>query len=117
MSGFIDTICFWLVKRRCAIVLAAHVANAMNRKRFDTDWLKGFCDLWHWRFEFARRIYKAQRLRITVAEARIAKKVFNLSFLLNSDGGRLAKNCSGCRRTSLPGCVLVRTFQSGATVK
>lgn len=74
MSGFIDTICFWLVKRRCAIVLAAHVANAMNCKRFDTDWLKGFCDQRHWRFEFARRIYRAQRLRITAAEARIAKK-------------------------------------------
>ena len=116
MSGFIDTICFGLVKRRCAIVLVAHVANDMNRKRFDTDWLKGFCDLWHWRFEFARRIYKAQRLRITAAEARIAKKVFNLSFLLNSDGA----TCQKLQRLPpdfLPGCVLVRTFQSGATVK
>ena len=98
MSGFIDTICFWLVKRRCAIVLAAHVANAMNRKRFDTDWLKGFCDLWHWRFEFARRIYKAQRLRITVAGARIAKKVFNLSFLLNSDGATCRKTAAAAAR-------------------
>lgn len=91
MSGFIDTICFWLVKRRCAIVLAAYVANAVNCKRFDTDSLKRFCDQRHWRFEFARRIYKAQRLRITAAEARIAKKVFNLSFLLNSDGATCQK--------------------------
>lgn len=98
MSWFIDTICFWLVKRRCAIVLVAHVANPVNCKRFDTDWLKGFCDQRHWRFEFARRIYKAQRLRITAAEARIAKKVFNLSFLLNSDGATCRKTAAAAAR-------------------
>lgn len=64
---------FWLVKCRCAIVLAAHMANAMNCKRFDTDWLKRFCDQRHWRFEFARRIYKAQRLKITAAK-RVSQK-------------------------------------------
>lgn len=116
MSGLIDTICFWLVKRRCAIVLAAHVANAVNRKQFDTDWLKGFCDLWHWRFEFARRIYKAQRLRITAAEARIAKKYLIYRFA-KFRRGDLPKDCSGCRQTSLSGCVFARIFQSGATVK
>ena len=112
MSGFIDTICFWLVKRRCAIVLAAHVANAVNCKRFDTDWLKGFCDLWHGRFEFARRIYKAQRLRITVAEARIAKKVFNLSFLLNSDGATCRKTAAAAARLPCPDACLSVLFRA-----
>ena len=74
------------------------MANAVNCKRFDTDWLKGFCDQRHWRFEFARRIYKAQRLRITVAGARIAKKVFNLSFLLNSDGATCRKTAAAAAR-------------------
>ena len=112
MSGFIDTICFGLVKRRCAIVLVAHVANDMNRKRFDTDWLKGFCDLWHWRFEFARRIYKAQRLRITVAEARIAKKVFNLSFLLNSDGATCRKTAAAAAGLPCPAACLSALFRA-----
>ena len=88
------------------------MANAVNRKWFDTVWLKGFCDQRHWRFEFARRIYKAQRLRITAAEARIAKKVFNLSFLLNSDGATCRKTAAAAARLPCPDACLSALFRA-----
>ena len=111
MSGFIDTICFWLVKRRCAITLAAHVANAMNRKRFDTDWLKDFVingvGALNLRGAYIRRsVYELLLLK------RVSQKVFNLSCLLNSDGATCRKTAAAAAGPPCPAACLSALFRA-----